>query len=92
MPGKVLIYGGTGGIGGAAARALRSRGFDPHLVARDRARLEAAAGELGATWTAGDVLDPDLFARAAAEAAGSAPISAELRDKANALLDTIQGG
>jgi NAD(P)-dependent dehydrogenase (short-subunit alcohol dehydrogenase family) len=74
MPGKVLIFGGTGGIGGAAARALRSRGFDLHLVARDRARLEPAAGELGATWTAGDVADPDLFARAAAEAAPSGPL------------------
>ena len=71
VPGKVLIYGGTGGIGGATAKALKARGFDLHLVARDEARLERAARELGATTTAGNVTDPDLFARAAGEAAAS---------------------
>ena len=71
MPGKILIYGGTGGIGGATAKALRARGYDLHLVARDAAKLEAVARELGATATAGDVTDPELFARAAGEAAVS---------------------
>lgn len=71
MPGKILIYGGTGGIGGATARALKARGYDLHLVARDAAKLEAVARELGATATAGDVTDPELFARAAGEAAAS---------------------
>ncbi|MGU3536895.1 SDR family NAD(P)-dependent oxidoreductase [Methylobacterium sp. A54F] len=67
---RVLIYGGTGGIGGATARALRARGHGLHLVARGGERLEAAARELGETTvTAGDVTDPGLFVRAA-EAAG----------------------
>ena len=66
---RVLIYGGTGGIGRATADALRHRGFGLHLAARDRDRLDAAAAELGETTvTAGDVADPDFFARATAEA------------------------
>ncbi|MCJ2078369.1 SDR family NAD(P)-dependent oxidoreductase [Methylobacterium sp. HMF5984] len=66
---RVLIYGGTGGIGRATAEALRHRGYGLHLAARDRGRLEAAAAELGETTvTAGDVADPDFFAQATAEA------------------------
>ncbi|MGY2051874.1 SDR family NAD(P)-dependent oxidoreductase [Methylobacterium sp. JK268] len=66
---RVMIYGGTGGIGRATARALRARGIPLHLVARDAGRLEAAAAELGSTTvTAGDVTDPDTARRAAAEA------------------------
>ncbi|MGU3604695.1 SDR family NAD(P)-dependent oxidoreductase [Methylobacterium brachiatum] len=69
---QVLIYGGTGGIGLATARALRSRGYALHLAARDADRLARAAEELGeTTFTAGDVGDPDFFAAASA-AAGSA--------------------
>jgi len=66
---RVVIYGGTGGIGLATARMLRARGYPLHLVARDLGRLEAAAAELGETGcTVGDVTDPDLFARVATQA------------------------
>lgn len=69
---RVVIYGGTGGIGLATARALRKRGYPLHLAARDAGRLEAAAAELGdTTVTAGDVTDPDFF-HAVTEAAGPA--------------------
>ncbi|GJD99566.1 SDR family NAD(P)-dependent oxidoreductase [Methylobacterium isbiliense] len=69
---RVLIYGGTGGIGLATARALRARDVALHLVARDAAGLERAASDLGETTvTAGDVTDPSLFALATA-AAGEA--------------------
>lgn len=68
MPGTVLIYGGTGGIGSATARKLRARGYALHLVGRDEAKLAALAGELGATTTLGDIDDSTVFARAAAEA------------------------
>jgi NAD(P)-dependent dehydrogenase (short-subunit alcohol dehydrogenase family) len=67
----IIIYGGTGGIGSAVARELTRRGDRVHLVARDEARLEALASELGATATVGDVTEPDLFARAADEAGDS---------------------
>lgn len=67
-----MIYGGTGGIGLATARALRARGYALHLAARDPARLSRAADELGeTTFSAGDVADPAFFA-AATEVAGPA--------------------
>ncbi|GJD95086.1 SDR family NAD(P)-dependent oxidoreductase [Methylobacterium iners] len=67
---RVVIYGGTGGIGLATARALRNRGFALHLAARDGAKLQEAAASLGETTTsAGDVTDPGFFAEVA-EAAG----------------------
>lgn len=66
---RVVIYGGTGGIGLATARALRARGTALHLVGRDAERLEASATELGETgFTAGDVSDPALFAQVTEEA------------------------
>lgn len=70
MAGTILIYGGSGGIGAATARALKARGFGLHLVGRDPDRLEAIAGELAAGFTTGDVGDDTLFARATAAAAG----------------------
>lgn len=71
MGSKVLIYGGTGGIGSALARALAARGRSLHLVGRDAARVEALASELSASSTVGDVTDSSLFARVA-QAAGDA--------------------
>ena len=69
---RVLIYGGTGGIGLATARALRARGFSLHLAARDAERLANAADELGAcTVSAGDVCDPDFFPSVTAAAGGT---------------------
>ncbi|WP_150287557.1 SDR family NAD(P)-dependent oxidoreductase [Rhabdaerophilum calidifontis] len=67
---RAIIYGGSGGIGGALARRLASGGATLHLVARDTERLRSIAAETGATTTPGDVLDPDLFARVAAETPG----------------------
>ncbi|MFM7321507.1 MAG: SDR family NAD(P)-dependent oxidoreductase [Armatimonadota bacterium] len=66
-----VIYGGTGGIGAAVARALRSEGGTVHLVARDADRLASLAGEIGASTTVGDVTDPDLHKRVAADAGES---------------------
>lgn len=68
MASKVLIYGGSGGIGSATARLLRARGFDLHLAGRDPDKLAALATELGVSFTAGDVLDPATFPRVAQEA------------------------
>ena len=68
MAGKILIYGGSGGIGAALARRLVASGEAVHLVARDATRLRALANELQATTTVGDVLDATLFARATQDA------------------------
>jgi NAD(P)-dependent dehydrogenase (short-subunit alcohol dehydrogenase family) len=71
MSKKILIYGGSGGIGAATGRILRSKGHSLHLVGRDSNRLTAVAHELGATFTVGDVNDADVFAKVAAEAGDS---------------------
>ena len=68
MKGKFLIYGGAGGIGSALGRRLNEAGAALHLVGRDEAKLASVAGELKAGYTAGDVTDPDLFARVTEEA------------------------
>ena len=68
MTDRILIYGGTGGIGAATARLLRGRGYHLHLVARNEARLAGLAEELSATFTAGDVTGSDVFSRATEDA------------------------
>lgn len=65
---KLLIYGATGGIGGALARRLAAAGRSLHVVGRDAARLAAIAGEVGASYSVADVEDPASFAHVAAEA------------------------
>lgn len=68
MADKILIYGGSGGIGAATARALHARGYELHLVGRDEAKLTTLAQELAAGFTTGDINDEDLFQRVAGEA------------------------
>lgn len=66
---RVIVYGGTGGIGAATARALRRRGYALHLAARDEGRLQSLASDLGeTTFTVGNVCGPDFFSRVTAEA------------------------
>ncbi len=50
-----LITGGSEGIGEAIARALKSEGAKVTITGRRADVLEAAAGELGVDWIAGDV-------------------------------------
>lgn len=71
MMGKVLVWGATGGIGGAVARKLHAAGVPLHLTGRDAARLAALAAELNASHTAADVMEDDSFATVTA-AAGAA--------------------
>lgn len=70
MTGKVLIYGGNGGIGAATARRLVDLGYQVHLVGRDRARLEAVSAEVGATSSIADIEDAAAFSRVTADAGG----------------------
>ena len=64
MVGKIVLIGGTGGIGGAIARALRGRGLDVHLVARDEGQLRAFAEEIGGSYAVADVEDVPALRRA----------------------------
>jgi NAD(P)-dependent dehydrogenase (short-subunit alcohol dehydrogenase family) len=54
-----LVTGGSSGIGYAIARALRDEGFDLTVASRRRERAEAAAEELGAAVSVGDVADAE---------------------------------
>ncbi len=56
---RIVLFGATGYTGGLAARALVAQGARPVLAARDRARVEALAAELGGLEIAvADVADP----------------------------------
>ena len=72
MPGPVLVFGATGGVGASLSRRLRARGAAPFLVSRDPGRLETLASELGgAPFQPADVTDAAAL-RAAVAAAGPA--------------------
>lgn len=65
--GTALVLGAGPGIGSSLARLLGREGYAVGLVARDRGRLDALAGELQAegltvVWTTADVADPDSLA------------------------------
>ncbi len=68
MARKIIIYGGSGGIGSATARLLHARGDALHLVGRDEGKLATIASELNASYTVGDVTAPGLFKRVAEDA------------------------
>lgn len=70
MTGKIVIFGGSGGVGAETARVLSTRGFALHLVGRNSSRLEAVAGQTGASFSIADVEDASGI-EAAIAAAGS---------------------
>src|SRR3954471_7175155 len=57
-----IVTGATSGIGASVTQMLNGEGADVLLVARDQARLDAAAAAGGVTCAA-DVTDPDAAAR-----------------------------
>jgi len=58
---RIVIYGGSGGIGSATARLLHGGGYELHLVGRSEDKLALIATELQAGYTVGDVCDETLF-------------------------------
>jgi NAD(P)-dependent dehydrogenase (short-subunit alcohol dehydrogenase family) len=66
---RALVTGGSKGIGLAIARRLAADGAEVAILARDRAALERAAGEIGARQAVADVTDRDAL-RTAIEALG----------------------
>jgi gluconate 5-dehydrogenase len=65
---RVLITGGTSGLGAAMAAALVDAGADVVLTGRDADRARAAGERLGATGVGMDVRDEDAVERGLAEA------------------------
>jgi short-subunit dehydrogenase len=57
-PRKVLVTGGSSGIGAATARAFAARGFQVAVTGRDRAALKEVAADTGGVSIAGDLRDP----------------------------------
>ena len=68
-PRVAIVTGGSRGIGLEVGRRLVPAGYEEVLTARTASRLEAAATEIGARWSAADSADPDQF-RTVVEAAG----------------------
>jgi NAD(P)-dependent dehydrogenase (short-subunit alcohol dehydrogenase family) len=65
---RVVVIGGSAGIGLATARAARAHGAEVILTARNPERLATAAQEIGAAGTAAfDAADPDALERFFAE-------------------------
>ena len=64
---KILIYGGSGGVGSALAKKLVTNGNDVHLAGKNEETLTALAEELSCSFTVGNVSDEN-FTTAAAEA------------------------
>ena len=70
-PRKVLVTGGSSGIGAATARAFAARGFRVAVTGRDTAALQQVAGDTGGVSIAGDLREPGrsrLIVDAAAQA------------------------
>lgn len=70
MKQRIVIYGGSGGIGSATARLLQARGYDIHLVGRSEHKLASLSNELQAGYTLGDVCDENLFSQVGKDFAG----------------------
>lgn len=68
MTGKIVVYGGSGGIGSESARLLQARGYNLHLAGRNREKLTSTAAELKASYTVGDVNDSSFFTQVVQEA------------------------
>lgn len=57
-PRKVLVTGGSSGIGAATARAFTARGFQVAVTGRDPAALKEVAGDTGGVSLPGDLREP----------------------------------
>lgn len=73
---RAIVTGASSGIGEAAVRNLRARGWDVVGVARRADRLQKLVGETGATAAACDLTDETAVAALIAELEASGPVHA----------------
>ena len=65
---RALVVGATGGLGGAIARELASRGARLVLSGRDAARLESLSGEVGGSTVTADLREAGAPAKVVRDA------------------------
>jgi NAD(P)-dependent dehydrogenase (short-subunit alcohol dehydrogenase family) len=70
-PRKVLVTGGSSGIGAATAREFAARGFQVAVTGRDLKALKEVAGDTGGVSLPGDLREPGCPQRIVAEAAAA---------------------
>ena len=68
MSEKILIYGGSGGVGKSLANKLHSLGYDLHLAGRNEQSLADISNDLGCDYTVGDVLNEEFFVESTSNA------------------------
>ncbi|MBT8362660.1 MAG: SDR family oxidoreductase [Deltaproteobacteria bacterium] len=61
MARKILLYGGSGGIGSAIARLLHKNGDELYLIGRNSEKLEELASQTGAHCLAGDITQEGFY-------------------------------
>ena len=78
VPQKVLIFGGSGGVGSSLARMLHAEGASLFVAGRNTLKLESLADELGCRYGCVDASDPDAVDAMADQAMKSLVDSTEL--------------
>jgi 3-oxoacyl-[acyl-carrier protein] reductase len=72
---NAVVYGGSGAIGGAAARAFAREGATVHLVGRTKSTLDAVAGDIRGAGGRAQTAEVDAFDREAVQAHADAVVA-----------------
>lgn len=72
--GVAVIFGATGGVGGALCAQLAADGADVMAVGRDEERLRALTGAVGGGYAVADAMRPETFEAAIMAASARGPI------------------
>ena len=87
---RVVVTGGSSGIGQATARLLAKRGWRIVAVARRRERLEALAAEIGCEYWAADLSDEAQVEEMAARVLEGDPVDALVNNAGGAIgVDSV---
>ena len=90
---RVVVTGGSTGIGEATARLLAKRGWRVVAVARRRERLEALAEQIGCEYWATDLTDEAQVKEMAARVLEGGPVDAVVNNAGGAIgVDRVADG